>query len=99
MFAFFFFFVLLLTSCFADSFISVGKKGIGLGKRAASPGASERLAKMAKMAEQHEQTSFRDRARLDYEERRAEGRLAPAQRTCNTLDEKAGKEVCRSTII
>ena len=27
------------------------------------------------------------------EERRAEGRLGPAQRTCTTLDEKAGREV------
>ncbi|KAH9951771.1 hypothetical protein B0H21DRAFT_818200 [Amylocystis lapponica] len=69
-----------------------GKKGIGLGKRAASPSASERLAKMAKMAEHSEHESFRDRARQEYEERRAQGRLAPAQRTCATLDEKAGRE-------
>ena len=71
----------------------LGKTGIGLGKRAASPSASERLAKMAKMAEVHTQEDFRDRARREYEERRAEGRLAPAQRTCTTLDEKAGREV------
>ena len=69
-----------------------GKQGIGLGKRAASPTAAERLAKMAKMAEHHKQEDFRDRARQEYEERRAEGRLAPAQRTCVTLDEKAGRE-------
>ncbi|EMD40567.1 hypothetical protein CERSUDRAFT_44717 [Gelatoporia subvermispora B] len=73
-----------------------GKKGIGLGKRAASPGAPERLAKMARMAaDQQEQVShsaFRDRARQEYEERRAQGRLAPAQRTCITLDEKEGRE-------
>lgn len=48
---------------------------------------------MAKMAEDHKQEDFRDRARQEYEERRAEGRLAPAQRTCVTLDEKAGREV------
>ncbi|KAI0637805.1 hypothetical protein C8Q77DRAFT_1048037 [Trametes polyzona] len=69
-----------------------GKKGIGLGKRprAASPSGPERLAKMAKMAEDRDHTSFRDRARQEYEERRAIGRLGPAQRTCATLDEKAG---------
>ncbi|KAI0334765.1 hypothetical protein GY45DRAFT_1431268 [Cubamyces sp. BRFM 1775] len=67
-----------------------GKKGIGSRKRAASPSAPERLAKMAKMAEEREHVSFRDRARAEYEERRAVGRLAPAQRTCATLDEKAG---------
>lgn len=71
-----------------------GKKGIGLGsKRAASPSAAERLAKMAKMVEDRDHTDFRDRARQQYEERRAEGRLGPAQRTCVTLDEKAGREV------
>ncbi|EJF62970.1 hypothetical protein DICSQDRAFT_56917 [Dichomitus squalens LYAD-421 SS1] len=67
-----------------------GKKGIGLGKRARSPTAPERLAKMAKMAEERTHVSFRDRARQEYEERRAAGRLHPAQRTCATLDEKAG---------
>ncbi|KAJ3001072.1 hypothetical protein NUW54_g6665 [Trametes sanguinea] len=70
-----------------------GKKGIGLGKRARSPTAPERLAKMAKMAEERDHLSFRDRARQEYEERRAVGRLAPAQRTCATLDEKAGIQV------
>ncbi|KAI0346744.1 hypothetical protein BDW22DRAFT_1322252 [Trametopsis cervina] len=70
-----------------------GKKGIGLGnKRAASPNAAERLAKMAKMEDQRDHTDFRDRARQEYEERRAEGRLVPAQSTCITLDEKAGRE-------
>jgi len=68
-----------------------GKKGIGLGKRPRSPGASDRIAKMAKMAEEAtDKESFRDFARREYEERRAEGRLAPAQRTCTTLDETAG---------
>ena len=37
--------------------------------------------------------SFRDRSRREYEQRRAEARLGPAQRTCATLDERAGKEV------
>jgi len=36
--------------------------------------------------------SFRDRSRREYEQRRAEARLGPAQRTCATLDERAGKE-------
>ncbi|CAL1702243.1 unnamed protein product [Somion occarium] len=70
----------------------MGKKGIGLGKRAASPSATERLAKMAKMAEDRDHLDFRDRARQEYEERRAEGQLGPAQRTCVTLDEKDGRE-------
>lgn len=48
---------------------------------------------MAKMAESREHQDFRTRARQEYEERRAEGRLGPAQRTCTTLDEKAGREV------
>ncbi|EGO01784.1 hypothetical protein SERLA73DRAFT_166301 [Serpula lacrymans var. lacrymans S7.3] len=67
-----------------------GKKGIGLGKRAPSPSFEERVAKMAKMAEDASHESFRDRTRREYEERRCEGRLAPAQRTCLALDEKAG---------
>ncbi|KAG1715929.1 hypothetical protein ID866_1218 [Astraeus odoratus] len=67
-----------------------GKKGIGLGKRARSPNVSERIAKMAKMAEKAEQESFRDRSRREYEERHAESRLILAQRTCFNLDEKAG---------
>ncbi|TFY69927.1 hypothetical protein EVJ58_g158 [Rhodofomes roseus] len=53
-----------------------GKTGIGLRKRAASPN----------------HTSFRDRARQEYEERRAQGRLAPAQRTCVNLDEQDGRK-------
>jgi len=71
----------------------MGKKGIGLGKRARapSPTSAERVAKMAKMAEATSHQTYRDRARQDYEERRADGRLVPAQRTCATLDEKSGK--------
>lgn len=53
----------------------LGKQGIGLGKRARSPGAPERLAKMAKLAENMERRSFRERARDEYNNRRAEGRL------------------------
>lgn len=53
----------------------VGKKGIGLGKRARSPSASERLAKMAKMAEDAKHGDYRSRARDEYNNRRAEGRL------------------------
>ncbi|CAK5275744.1 unnamed protein product [Mycena citricolor] len=69
-----------------------GKKGIGLGqKRPPSPLSAERMAKMAKMAEASDHNDFRDRARREYEERRAEGRLGPAQRTCVTLDDKMGK--------
>ena len=52
-----------------------------------------KMAKMAKMAEQHDHRDFRDRARMEYMERRAEKQLGPAQRTCMTLDEKAGREV------
>lgn len=73
--------------------IGAGKTGIGLGKRAASPTAPERRAKMARMAEDHEHRDFRDRARDEYVERRAEKQLGPTQRTCATLDEKAGREV------
>ncbi|KAG6890908.1 hypothetical protein C0995_000865 [Termitomyces sp. Mi166 len=72
-----------------------GKKGIGLGKRAVSPSTSaERAAKMAKMAKETEEIShqdYRNRARREYEGKRAEGRLGPAQRTCIMLDEQAGK--------
>ncbi|KAI0049562.1 hypothetical protein FA95DRAFT_1488802 [Auriscalpium vulgare] len=68
-----------------------GKRGIGLGKRAASPSDLDRLAKVAKAEEQDSRESFRDRARREFEQRRAEGRLVPAQRTCANLDEQAGK--------
>ena len=58
------------------AFIMLGRKGIGLGKRARSPSAAERLAKMAKMAEETDHRDFRERARDDYNNRRAEGRLS-----------------------
>lgn len=48
---------------------------------------------MAKMADENEHRDFRDRARDEYAERRAEKQLGPAQSTCMTLDEKAGREV------
>ncbi|KAJ3803075.1 hypothetical protein GGU11DRAFT_812973 [Lentinula aff. detonsa] len=68
-----------------------GKQGIGTSKkRGISPSAAERLAKMAKMAEESAKEDFRDRSRREYEERRAENTLGPAQRTCATLDEKCG---------
>ncbi|PBL02210.1 RNA-binding domain-containing protein [Armillaria gallica] len=66
-----------------------GRKGIGTRKRGLSPTAAERMAKMAKMAETAKQSNFRDRAMQEYAERRAEGRLLSAQRTCANLDEKA----------
>ena len=71
----------------------IGKKGIGLGKRAPSPTELERLAKVARAAEEADKESFRDRSRREFTQRRAEARLGPAQRTCATLDERAGKEV------
>jgi len=46
---------------------------------------------MAKMAEEMDHRDFRERTRDDYNNRRAEGRLAPAQLTCATLDEQMGK--------
>lgn len=52
-----------------------GKSGIGTMKRARSPSANERIAKMAKMEEETTHRSFRDRARQEYEQRKAEGRL------------------------
>ncbi|TFY72484.1 hypothetical protein EVG20_g533 [Dentipellis fragilis] len=67
-----------------------GRKGIGLGKRAASPTELEHLVKIAKVEEVETQESYRDRTRREFEQRRAEGRLVPAQMTCVTLDEKAG---------
>jgi len=71
----------------------IGRKGIGLGKRAPSPTELERLAKVAKATEEADEESFRDRSRREFEQRRAEARLGPAQQTCATLDERAGKEV------
>ena len=62
--------------CLMHAFLILGRKGIGLGKRARSPSAAERQAKMAKMAEETDHRGFRERARDDYNNRRAEGRLS-----------------------
>jgi hypothetical protein len=70
-----FFLYLCIYSSWPNAFIILGRKGIGLGKRARSPSAAERLAKMAKMAEDMDHRGFRERARDDYNNRRAEGRL------------------------
>ncbi|THH17617.1 hypothetical protein EW146_g3217, partial [Bondarzewia mesenterica] len=69
-----------------------GRKGIGLGKRVAAPTDIERVTKVAKVEEESNQASFRDRARQDFEQRRMEGKLVLAQHTCSNLDEKAGKK-------
>lgn len=58
-----------------------------------SPGATEKLAKAARLDEEAERESYRSRTREEYEERRAEGRLITVTRTLVTLDEKAGVEV------
>lgn len=70
-----------------------GKKeaGIGVRKRPASPLSHDLVAKMVKMNEDKDKTSFRDRAREQYLERQASGRLRPVQRTCVSLDEKNGQ--------
>ncbi|KAG8743596.1 hypothetical protein FRC12_015017 [Ceratobasidium sp. 428] len=72
-----------------------GRKGLGLGKRAMSPplGGSSKAAKMSAeedAAEKSRNESYRSRARGDYEEKRDEGRLRAALRTCATLDEAHG---------
>jgi hypothetical protein len=77
----------------------IGRKGIGLGKRAPSPTELERLAKVAKATEEADKLSFRDRSRREFEQRRAEARLGPAQQTCATLDERAGKEVIAKFLV
>ncbi|KAG7097148.1 hypothetical protein E1B28_004526 [Marasmius oreades] len=74
-----------------------GRQGIGTSrklKRGAPSTSEERVAKMAKMEKEavKAQDNFRVRTRLEYLERRAEGQLGPAQRTCVNLDEKAGKK-------
>jgi hypothetical protein len=73
--------------------ISSGRLGVGKRKRAVSPTVAGKLAKVVQQADEEARGSFRERARQEYEERRAEGRLVAATRTCVTLDEKAEKEV------
>ena len=76
---------------------SLGRKGVGLGKRALSPSAEDRASKAAKLQADEtisqERNAFRDRSRAGYEERRAAGRLAAARKTCINLDERQGIEV------
>ncbi|TDL29286.1 hypothetical protein BD410DRAFT_779649 [Rickenella mellea] len=67
-----------------------GKKGVGLGKRAPSPSALTHAAKVAKVSEENVKETFRERARREFEEKRAEGRLFNAMKTLRTLDEKSG---------
>ncbi|KIY49526.1 RNA-binding domain-containing protein [Fistulina hepatica ATCC 64428] len=69
-----------------------GRTGIGVKRRPPSPPSVEMAAKMVKMAEDAKKIDFRDRARTEYEDRRAAGKLRSAQRTCRTLDEKAEKD-------
>ncbi|EJT97615.1 hypothetical protein DACRYDRAFT_102318 [Dacryopinax primogenitus] len=73
-----------------------GRQGLGKGKRALSPTAEaeEKASKVAKlMAEEAASAdTFRNRARQEFEERRAEGRLLTARKTCMTLDEETGKK-------
>ncbi|KAH9077425.1 hypothetical protein EDB83DRAFT_2549169 [Lactarius deliciosus] len=82
----------LISSPFVPLSSLLWRKGIGLGKRAPSPNQLERLTKAAKVAEEADKESFRDRTRREFEQRRAEARLVPAQLTCASLDERAGKE-------
>lgn len=49
---------------------------------------------MAKLSETLSADEFRDRARKEYEDRRAEGRLRLARTTCVNLDAKADIKVC-----
>ncbi|KAG8829320.1 hypothetical protein FRC18_009389 [Serendipita sp. 400] len=71
-----------------------GRKGLGAMKRPLSPDSVanelERAAKTAKLQEEGTHTDFRSRNKLEYEERRDNGRLASAQKTCSLLDERAG---------
>ncbi|KAL5638305.1 hypothetical protein ACGC1H_005103 [Rhizoctonia solani] len=72
-----------------------GRKGLGLGKRAMSPplSGSSKAAKTSPeddAAEKSRNENYRAQARSDYEERRDEGRLRAALRTCTNLDENHG---------
>jgi hypothetical protein len=79
---------------------ATGRKGLGLGpKRPASPTSStSRPIKLARL-ENEEKEAYRDRVRADYEERRAEGKLISATKTCITLDDKSGLKVRVATYI
>ena len=73
--------------------ITTGKTGIGGVKRPPSPGALERAAKMAKQSETLSADEFRDRARREYKDRRAENMLRHARTTCANLDAKTDVKV------
>lgn len=78
-------------------FALIGRKGLGAMKRPLSPDSAsnelQRAAKLAKVEEGGSQDNYRSRNRLEYEERRDEGRLRSAQKTCGALDEKNGVTV------
>lgn len=57
--------------------------------------AAERATKMAKIADDSDKQDFRTRSRVEYEEKRDEGRFSSARKSCSTLDEKAGVKVSR----
>ncbi|KZO93249.1 hypothetical protein CALVIDRAFT_486210 [Calocera viscosa TUFC12733] len=73
-----------------------GRQGLGKGKRALSPTAEadEKAAKVAKLAadEAASAETFRTKARQEFEERRTEGRLMSARKTCMTMDDGIGKK-------
>ena len=53
---------------------------------------------MAKRSEVLSAEEFRDRARREYEDRRAEGKLGHARTTCVNLDTKADVTVCMDAL-
>ena len=55
--------------------------------------AAERATKMAKVADDSVKQDFRTRSRVEYEEKRDEGRFSSARKTCSSLDDKAGVTV------
>ena len=77
--------------------ITTGKTGIGGVKRPPSPSILERAAKMARQSEVLSAGEFRDRARREYEDRRAEGMLRSVRTTCVNLDTEANVEVRRQS--
>ena len=81
-------------SNFSCSGSFAGKTGIGGVKRPPSPTTLERAAKVAKQSESLTADEFRNRARKEYEDRRAEGKLRHARATCVSLDTDAKIKVC-----
>jgi hypothetical protein len=78
---------------------AIGKTGIGGVKRPPSPSVLERATKIAKQSEALSADEFRERARKEYEDRRAEGRLKHTRATCVSLDTKADIEVCVKVLL